>query len=448
MDKRTSVAHITPHLGGGVGASVENFVYQSEKLGVSNQVFCLDWCENPKKGLGVLPGLTQGAFWHARELLDIAISECDCLIIHYWNHPLLSVFLSDFDSPKWKLLIWCHNSGIAEPNIVPKYLMEISEKLVFTSKASFHAKNFEVLSHQHRVLPSVVPTVRDLRNFFIIGANRVKKRKHQNLLYVGSVVNSKMHPDSALIFSELSKRGLHIEIVGGPDHKELADQVELMGGRVEVFGHVENVYDFYQRADLFVYPLRAEHYGTGEQVILEALASGLPVVAFRNPAEAAILDQFSSLKLAESTKNFLDLVSRLVESPQELSQLSREVHLLTSTLYESNHMTTDLLKIIDDVIKSSDKKGDRIRQNEVKDNLLAIYARASFFDESVYQSILKHPHHGIELIISAIESVVDDFSKVELWRAKTKSTPGHYWTYFPDSQQLDQLVKQLNNRLI
>ena len=51
LNRNITVVHITPHLGGGVGTSLSNFINQSETLEVSNQVFCLDWCEDLKEDL-------------------------------------------------------------------------------------------------------------------------------------------------------------------------------------------------------------------------------------------------------------------------------------------------------------------------------------------------------------------------------------------------------------
>lgn len=443
MDHRINIVHITPHVGGGVGSSLANFISQSEKVGVSNQIFCLDWCENRVEYLGSSSNLTQGLFWGSREFLNRQISECDCVVIHYWNHPLLSVFLNDHISLKERTIIWSHNSGITEPHIIPNYLAEIAGKIVFTSPSSVNAPNFEILCGGRSRNPLIVPTVRNLGAFLSIGAQRTLKTSKPKILYVGAVTRSKMHPDSAQIFSELSQRGFQIDVVGGPDHILLADEVKSLGGKIEVFGHVDNVIDFYAGSDIFVYPLRADHYGTGEQVILEALASGLPVVAFNNPAESAILNKFYNIKLANSISELIGEVLKLSISPNNLLEISREVHQSTSLAYRSNEMTADLLKIVNQITESSKEVGQSIKQAKNLDNLLAIYARASFFDQTVHEQILNSPNQGVELTLNKIKELLDDRRSVERWQAKTKSTPEHYLKYFPRSEEMGQLAKKL-----
>jgi glycosyltransferase involved in cell wall biosynthesis len=440
-----TIVHITPHLGGGVGTSLAQFIDQSKEVGVNNLVFCLDWCQNRIQSLDFGENLTQGQFWKSSSLLNFEILNCDCVLIHYWNHPLLSVFLTDFVSIKNKSIIWCHNSGMAEPHINPNFLTEIANTIVFTSKSSALASNFDFLSRAGGDAPLIVPTVRDLRSFFDIGSTHKVSTLSPKLLYVGSVSKSKMHPDAALIFSQLSLRGFQVRVVGGPDHVELAKEVESLGGKIEISGHIDNVIDFYSESDLFIYPLRADHYGTGEQVILEALASGLPVVAFNNPAEAAILSQFENIKLANSTSEFIDVVLNLTTSPHKLLELSRQVYLSASSLYGSSLMTDELLEIVNCAINSSKGMGKYSKQIGTIDNLLAIYARASFFDLSTFEQILNQPRDGVELILSKIEEGLENSSSIQRWQASSKSTPEHYSKYFPGSKEMGQLAKELRD---
>jgi len=203
------------------------------------------------------------------------------------------------------------------------------------------------------------------------------------------------------------------------------------------------VIDFYAGSDIFVYPLRADHYGTGEQVILEALASGLPVVAFNNSAEAAILSKFDNLKLANSISELIEEVLKLSSSPNNLLEISREVHQSTSLAYGSNEMTADLLKIVNQVTESSKEVEQSIKQARNLDNMLAVYARASFFDETVHEQILISPNQGVELTLKKIKELLDDPRSVERWQTKTKSTPEHYLKYFPQSEEMGQLAKKL-----
>jgi glycosyltransferase involved in cell wall biosynthesis len=445
INRDTSIVHIAPHLGGGVGSSLSNFISQSEEFGVVNKVFCLDWCDYIDIELRHRVNVRQGTFWKQQDELQSDIQNCNCVLIHYWNHPLLTVFLSSFNLPKIKSIGWCHNSGLAEPHIIPTYLTNILDRVVFTSESSAYIPNFEKITAQLGTTPLAIPSVRDLREFLSIGLNRSFRSSNLKLLYVGAVTKAKMHTDSAFIFAELSKQGVQIEIVGGPDHCELAEQVESLGGEVEVFGHVKNVKEFYKNADLFIYPLRGDHYGTGEQVMQEALASGLPIVAFNNPAEFAILNQFPKIKLAKSTAEFIRIATDLVMSPEKLFKFSREVSRKSLSISASNNMTTDLLAVISEVAGQSRGVNSKKSESKTALDLIALYTRSSFFDEEFFNRVLIEPDRAVELVYSKILNGLEDPNQIDMWRLNTKSSPQHYLRYFPDDKEMGQLVMRLRD---
>ena len=106
-------------------------------------------------------------------------------------------------------------------------------------------------------------------------------------------------------------------------------------------------------------------------------------------------------------------------------------------------MTADFLKIVNQITESSKEVEQSIKQAKKLDNLLAIYARASFFDQTVHEQILNSPNQGVELTLNKIKELLDDRRSVERWQAKTKSTPEHYLKYFPRSEEMGQLAKKL-----
>jgi glycosyltransferase involved in cell wall biosynthesis len=436
------VLNITPHLGGGVGTSIEDYIRQSHSLGVENSIFCLDSCIQ-KPELGSIPtSFIEDVFWGDRQLLLEEIVMCDVVLVHYWNHPLLTVFLSETKLPKSKLVFWCHNSGLFEPHIIPNYVASIASKVVFSSAISTNAYNFDYLDSVGISRCATVPTVRNLDAFFEIGAARVEKKLILNLVYVGTVSKSKMHPDSALIFSELSRHGFSVKVVGGPDHEILDAEVRALGGKVEIFGKEKEVLNFYESADLFIYPLRPDHYGTGEQVLLEAMASGLPVVAFNNPAERAILSQFKGSRLVGSVDEFLSSVVNLTGDPQNLFSISQEVFSKAQSVFKPGIMAREMMKHLEQVSSSGHHETLELTSKNVN-NILAIYARSSFYDESFYVHALEELSKSIGLMTSKVTKELLEPGGIEKWFALDKSTPWQYLRYFPNDIGLALLVKEL-----
>jgi glycosyltransferase involved in cell wall biosynthesis len=438
------VVNIAPHIGGGVGVVLADYVRGSSKLGIKNSLFCLDWCIQTDKDLSTKIEVVEGAFWEARGVLFASLSDCDIVFVHYWNHPLLTVFLSEVDLRNYKVVFWCHISGLIEPHIIPNYLLKIADKIIFTSRISLQAPNFAALDFESKSFYSVVRSVRDLDIFFQVGSRRMISKTPTNLLYVGTVSKTKMHRDSAQMFAELSKHGYLIRVVGGPDHVELAKEVAHLGGEIEVFGLTKDVTEFYEMSDIFIYPLREDHYGTGEQVLVEALASGLPIVAFSNPSEYEILNQFKDMKLVDRPDEFVDSVYQLTESADLLFQISKNTFQIAQSLFRSGKMAEHLVDVFTSVKNSKMDSKNLCSHDELAFDLVDLYARASFFDESMHKNSQMPSRNKLKAIISAIETHADTDGGFTKWQSENKSSPNHYLRYFPDNKLMRLLKIQID----
>jgi glycosyltransferase involved in cell wall biosynthesis len=82
---------------------------------------------------------------------------------------------------------------------------------------------------------------------------------------------------------ELKLAGIHLTVIGsGEEEKHIKSLVSSLQleNHVDLVGYVpkDNLPDFYNRADVFVLPSISESFG---QVLLEAMSSGLPIIASR-----------------------------------------------------------------------------------------------------------------------------------------------------------------------
>ena len=88
-----------------------------------------------------------------------------------------------------------------------------------------------------------------------------------------------------------ARRPMRLIILGkGPEHRRLQALAELLGvaADVELSGHVSNPIPYFRRADLFVLASRWEGLSN---VLLEAMASGTPIVATRCTGSTELLDR-------------------------------------------------------------------------------------------------------------------------------------------------------------
>lgn len=301
------------------------------------------------------------------------------VLVNYWNHPLLARALLTANWSSSRVVFWFHNSGLSEPHIIHDHIVRLAMKVLFTSSSSLKAPNLEKFISCSPDRFGVVHSTSDLRAWRAIGAKRTRFNATKRGLYLGTVAYSKMHPHSAQIFAQLSKTGFTIDIVGGPDQLRFQHDVHNLGGEIQVHGQVNDVLKFYEHADYFFYPLRRGHFGTGEQVILEAMVAGLPVIAFDNPAETAIIEHGESGFLAESVNDFVQKACRLADDKLLREKLS--LNALRDVDKTFNHQATvrKLLDHLRSVVGCEQKIVDGGLPAEVASDEFAIFAISSFF---------------------------------------------------------------------
>jgi UDP-glucose:(heptosyl)LPS alpha-1,3-glucosyltransferase len=113
-------------------------------------------------------------------------------------------------------------------------------------------------------------------------------RRAPMVLFVGSGFRRKGLDRLLKVWQASRLRGVYLLVVGEdaslPRYR--ASTASQFGGRVVFTGRQENVYKFYAAADLLALPALQEAFGN---VVLEGLASGLPVVVSRGVGAAEIL---------------------------------------------------------------------------------------------------------------------------------------------------------------
>ena len=436
-NKPPKILHVSPHVGGGVGAVLNAFFNQSRLQGIVNGVLCLDTC-HASRAL-VAADYWQDSVWsHPYEKVDLEVEACDIVVFHYWNHPLMAKILQDWNYFHRPSIVWAHNSGLHEPHIIPSYLVDRCDRLIFTSSASLLAYNIQILCTDFEHMDSVVHSCRSLETFLKIDRGRRSESRPFRVVYIGTVAYSKLHYESAAIFTALIRFGLSVRVVGGNCHQDFLKHCDSLGGGVEVIGPTDSVEKHLDWADLFVYPLRSDHYGTGEQVILEALAAGLPVVAFANPAEMAIIRDHVTGRLVESSSEFIDAVIEISINKDLLIHMSRKSRLHVVEHFGAERMTKGLLEIVRHVL-GDNRRCRRDFAGDPADKGLYLYVKSSFHDENLQLLVLEDSAAAAQAVFEKIKPHLVSKQNLSFWTGETKSTPRQYLKYFSESDGLRRL---------
>lgn len=139
------------------------------------------------------------------------------------------------------------------------------------------------------------------------------------ILSVGEVNKNKNHKVGIEALAKLRDKNTYYVICGrGPlmeAHKELAQSLDV-GDRVVLTGYRTDVADFYKMADVFLFPSFREGLPVA---VMEAMASGLPVVATRIRGSSDLVQQGD---LVEPTD--VDGIARAITSVQ-LGRVRHEI---------------------------------------------------------------------------------------------------------------------------
>jgi len=428
------IAHIAAHVGGGVGSVLRELFVRLAAKGIDNILCCLDSCESNFNDFPCAVSTYQMLAFDKQETFLHELNRADIVLLHYWNHPLTAQFLMSGKLPPCRLLIWSHNSGLYEPHIIPSYLSALAKKIVFTSQCSLAVPNISSLSSVASCDLRVIHSTRSLDSFLSIGESKNHYQPCRSLLYVGTVSKAKMHPLTPEIFAALSRKGYNVRVVGGPNQKLLAEEVSALGGRIDAVGPVLDVLPYLREADIFIYPLRGDHYGTGEQVILEAMAAGLPVVAFANPAEKAIVQDCVTGLLVSSESEFIRAVNELCNGGLQRDVISKNALSRLRNKFSSQFMADQFIRIFYEsmsLLKTPITHPCLIANYESV-SVLGAYALHSFFDEEIFNTIHKNQNEGVEVVYSKIKSTLTCKEDAFKWIDGSKSTPFHCLRYFPD----------------
>ncbi len=163
---------------------------------------------------------------------------------------------------------------------------------------------------------TVIPNSIDLETY---GSGENSDKSGKNLLFVGRIEKYKGLQDVVGMMPGLlaSEPDVRLTIVGsdGGFRREIESLSEKLGVRERIIftGEIsrEDLLKKYREADIFVFPSKMEGFGI---VLLEAMASGLPCVAYSIPSVRTVLKHRRTGLLAENKEEFFENILCLLKN--------------------------------------------------------------------------------------------------------------------------------------
>lgn len=437
------VVHLTPHMSGGLAAVLLSTLKYSERYtpSVGHEIVIFD---------EVLPNINE-LFSEYRNKLFInksysfihsKLKEADIVHIEYWNHPLIYKFLYEFNFPPVRVLACCHVSGLHRPQIITESMVKFSDIFLAVTKATDSHEFFKDSSNpafrqKLRFIRYPIDVDRFENNNF---NNNISDKKHFNVGYVGTVNYSKIHRNFLTMSSKVDIPSVKFIICG----EDKVDHIEAESKkyRTEIFdfmGFQKNISYILKKFDIFAYPLKSTHYGSGEQAILEAMYYGLPVVAFSNPAEAEIIQNNVTGLLVDNEEDYVKAIEYLYNNPEERKRIGNNARKFVETELHPRKCFSDLETIYRELMKASKKHTSfDHRQDEtiiVGDN--DPHLGAKLFIESLGNSGLEF----LESLKNSSRVAHEKIAKIErAMKVQTKGSIYQYLYFFPEDPYLKYWV--------
>jgi L-malate glycosyltransferase len=317
------IMHIAPHLGGGVGRVLLSWL--SRVHDDEHTIYCIDTISEQSRSLMQhMPVIAHSAMGNRLPKLLSAIADADIVVIHWWNTPFIYQLLINEELPPCRMILWSHVAGHAAPQIFTKKLVTYPDRFVVATPWSLQAPVLQALDGQWRE-----EHVRLI--FTCAGTERVQQVKrtahdHFTVGYIGTVDYCKLHASFIPMSVAARIPGVRFVVCGGQRQAELHKEACDHGaGDAFVFtGQIENIADYLGGFDVFGYPLCANHYGTGEQALIEAMAAGLAVVVFNNGCEQNLVEDKVTGLIVENERAYTAALERLYADPVLRNRLGEQ----------------------------------------------------------------------------------------------------------------------------
>jgi glycosyltransferase involved in cell wall biosynthesis len=430
------ILHITPHLGGGVGRVLLNYLAQVHPRGAElHSIASLEYANAASlqraAGLGIR--LEERMSERLPALLQM-MAQADVVLIHWWNHPLLYALLVNESFPPVRLLIWSHVAGLFPTQNLTDALVGFPDRFVIATPHSLKAPALQRLGEDERA-------ARIRLVFSCAGIDHVAHvvpRPHEGFRvgYVGTVDYCKMHPDFIRICAAVEIPGVRFVVCGGPNESAIRAEAQRAGvaERFEFLGQLPEVDDMLASFDVFGYPLAPYHYGTGEQALIEALAAGVPPVVLSNGAEQLVVEDGVTGIVAGDPEAYARALELLYREPQRRLTLAqnarrsaRERFTIEGLVQAWSALYAELLQ----TPRRTRKWGGPAPRGSAADGAELYLASLGEHGGDYAESRNATPQGGIPAADRRIAR------KEGLFRAKTRGTVFHYRQFFPDDPYLN-----------
>jgi L-malate glycosyltransferase len=339
------VLHITAHLGGGVGRILSQLAHyrESQESHLQTTIATLEESEQSQYIERIKDTNTALHLSPSKLQLDKLISATDIIQIEWWNHPLMMAWLAEYGSQLTKhLVIWNHVSGCHYP-LTPPLLLELPDAFLFTAPISELSLTTHVPSGHHHTLFETIHSTGGFDDLtFQINDDHAVPSIYT---YMGTLNPAKLHPEIIEYIAAIKTDHFKLNFYGSPCLEFPIEQLAIQNkihDRIVLHGYTSKPQQVLSNTDVFIYLLNPEHYGTTENVLLEAMASGAVPIVCNNPVEASIVTHNQTGIIINKPSELAEAIEFFKHNPAERIRMAQNAHQEVLKKYSIAHSSTQL----------------------------------------------------------------------------------------------------------
>lgn len=439
---KTKILHITPHLGGGVGKVLLNYLIKAKNDPDFEHVLaCLDYAnENALETARKQKLKIRGDMAKDRPGLLKMAAESDVVLMHWWNHPLLFDFIVRTELPPCRLIIWSHISGFHPPYVFTEKILSYPDKFIFTTPLSFETDEVKNLSAKKK---------KNLHAIWSTGGvehvRKVKPEKHSGFSvgYIGTVDFVKIHTDFLNICGKINIPDVKFIVCGGPKEKEFEKEAQALGigDKFDFKGIVSDITKYLSVFDVFGYPLAPYHYGTCDQVLQESMAAGVVPVVLSNKMESYMVKDKETGLVAKTEEEYVQAVESLYRDEKlrnRLSENARSYAIKTFSLGAVAKEWNETFKEVMKISKSAKKWEMSGRRKEIAAMDVFLESLGKYGKDFKSFRDAKSENEKKEALREIIK-----LNMLAAWKSETRGTAHHYHFFFPEDPELSELGMEM-----
>lgn len=421
------ILHIAVHMGGGVGKAISGICVSSRKkyntsivlLENPNDYFYLNQARANGIPVYVMPEYKQ---------MENFISMADIVIINWWGHPLMSRFLQNFPQKPCRCIIWNHVNGCNYPYLPFEFLSKFSS-IMFTSPYSYSNNLWS--EYERECIAGSSAVVYGMGNFTPSDIKPKTDYLHGERFVIGYW--------GTIDYAKINRRFLdyYEEVINSiPDVKvcmlgHVSNEVkeEITARRLDEYfelpGYVDNIEDYIYNLDVFAYLLAPDNYATTENVLLEAMAYGIPIIVLNNNLEKHIVKNGINGYVVNSIHDFKDKITFLYDNKnaEKLGVAAREFVMREYSV----------------------EKNMSIYHGVCSDAMFAdkvIYDYTDVLGRDGYETFLRFSQNDGRIISEMLHNKSSDvLNKLNpIFYSASKGSVYQYLRYYPDDERLQEIA--------